>query len=193
MSAPPASPEYVAIQPGVATHHLDDHHAVVALGRRVQPVDRIGRDLHRGVEAEREVGRRQVVVDRLRHADDAARRRPPSLCATPSVSSPPIAISASTRSRASVAITRAAPSSDLYGFVRDVPRIVPPRGSRPRIEPSARSHRLAFHDAAPTVPVADDRRGRSCPSPLRTTARITAFKPGQSPPPVSMPIRMQTS
>ena len=54
----------------VPAHHLDDHHAVVALGGRVQAVDRVGRDLHRGVEAEREVGGREVVVDRLR-----ARRR----------------------------------------------------------------------------------------------------------------------
>ena len=55
---------------GVATHHLHDHHAVVTLRRGVQPVDRVGRDLHGGVEAEGEVGRRQVVVDRLRHTDD---------------------------------------------------------------------------------------------------------------------------
>ena len=55
---------------GVPTHHLHDHHAVVALRGRVQAVDRVGRDLHRGVEAEREVGRREVVVDRLRDADD---------------------------------------------------------------------------------------------------------------------------
>ena len=31
------------------------------------------------------------------------------------------------------------------------------------------------------------------PSPLRTTARITAFSPGQSPPPVSTPMRIATS
>ena len=39
----------------VAAHHLDDHHPVVALGGRVQPVDRLGGDLHCGVEAERHV------------------------------------------------------------------------------------------------------------------------------------------
>ena len=55
---------------GVAAHDLDDDHAVVRLGRRVQAVDRVGRDLHRGVEAERVVGAVEVVVDRLRHADD---------------------------------------------------------------------------------------------------------------------------
>ena len=55
---------------GVAAHHLDHDHAVVRLGGGVQPVDRVGGDLHRGLEAEGEVGAREVVVDRLRHADD---------------------------------------------------------------------------------------------------------------------------
>ena len=72
----------------VAAHHLDHHHPVVALGGGVQPVDRVGGDLHRGVEAERQVGADDVVVDRLRHADDrqtevrraAGRRRSTSRC-----------------------------------------------------------------------------------------------------------------
>ena len=55
---------------GVPAHHLDHHDAVVRLRRRVQPVDRLGRDRDRGVEAERVVGAGEVVVDRLRHADD---------------------------------------------------------------------------------------------------------------------------
>ena len=59
---------------GVAAHHLDDQHAVVAVGRRVQAVDRLHRDVDRGVEAEGVVGGAEVVVDRLRHADDRRRR-----------------------------------------------------------------------------------------------------------------------
>ena len=43
---------------------------MVGLGGGVQPVDRLGRDVDRGVEAEGEVGAGQVVVDRLRDADD---------------------------------------------------------------------------------------------------------------------------
>ena len=54
----------------VAAHHLDDHHAVVRLGRRVEAVDCVRGDLHRGVKAERVVRADHVVVDRLRHADD---------------------------------------------------------------------------------------------------------------------------
>ena len=36
----------------VTTHHLDDHHPVVALGGRVESVDGVSGDLHRGVEPE---------------------------------------------------------------------------------------------------------------------------------------------
>ena len=63
----------------VAAHHLDDHHAIVAFSRGVQSIDCIGRDLHRGVEAERDVGSDDVVVDGLRHSDD----RQTSLCMQP--------------------------------------------------------------------------------------------------------------
>ncbi len=55
---------------GVPAHDLDDQRAVVRLGGGVQPVDRLHRDVDRGVEAERVVGRVEVVVDRLGHADD---------------------------------------------------------------------------------------------------------------------------
>ena len=54
----------------VAAHHLDDHDAVVRLGGRMEPVDRLGSDPDGRVEAERVVGRGEVVVDRLRNADD---------------------------------------------------------------------------------------------------------------------------
>ena len=55
---------------GVAAHHLDDHDAVVRLRGRVQSVDRLGGDPDRGVEAERVVGRAEVVVNGLGHAND---------------------------------------------------------------------------------------------------------------------------
>ena len=54
----------------MSAHHLDDHDAVVRLRGRVQPVDGLGRDPDGRVEAEGVVGRREVVVDRLGHADD---------------------------------------------------------------------------------------------------------------------------
>ena len=144
MSAPPAMPGVRRDPTRVPAHHLDDHHPVVALGGGVQAVDRVGRGLHRGVEAEGEVGRREVVVDRLRHADDVhavvaelrARRR-----ACPRRRSR--SARRSGRARASRAPGRG-PSSVLYGLVRDVPRIVPPRGSSPRTRPQRQVHRLAL-------------------------------------------------
>jgi hypothetical protein len=56
------------MKPGVAPHHLDDEHAIVALRRGVQLVERLDHGAHRGVEAERVDRARDVVVDRLRHA-----------------------------------------------------------------------------------------------------------------------------
>ena len=55
---------------GVAAHHFDDHDALVRFGRRVQPIDGVGREGDRGVEAETVGGADDVVVDGLRHADD---------------------------------------------------------------------------------------------------------------------------
>ena len=55
---------------GVAAHHFDDHDALVRFRRRVQPIDRIGRKRHRGIETETARRPDDVVVDGLRHADD---------------------------------------------------------------------------------------------------------------------------
>lgn len=54
----------------VAAHDLDDHHALVGLGGGLQAVHGLGGDTDRGVEAEGAVGGGDVVVDRLRDADD---------------------------------------------------------------------------------------------------------------------------
>ena len=55
---------------GEPPHHLDHHHAPVALGRRVQPVDGHRHAVDGGGEPEGEDGAADVVVDRLGHADD---------------------------------------------------------------------------------------------------------------------------
>src|SRR5215475_8985392 len=52
----------------IAAHYLDDQRTVVAFRSGMQPVDRLHRDVHRGVETERVVRRAQVVVDRLGNA-----------------------------------------------------------------------------------------------------------------------------
>ena len=58
--------------------------------------------------------------------------RSESLVATPRVSSPPIATSASTPSRARLTLICSTPPSILNGLVREEPRMVPPRGRMPR-------------------------------------------------------------
>ena len=55
-----------------------------------------------------------------------------SWVATPKVSSPPIAISASTPRAARFASIFSTPPSILIGLVRELPRMVPPRGRMPR-------------------------------------------------------------
>ncbi len=118
----------------------------------------------------------------------------PRRAATPSVSSPPIAISASTPRPARLSLIRSMPLRPplpvlFSGFVRDVPRIVPPRGRMPRTACTSRG--IVSPSSGPRHPSRNPTNSRpySC-TPLRTTARITAFKPGQSPPPVRTPTRM---
>ena len=115
--------------------------------------------------------------------------RSASLVATPSVSSPPIATRASTPAEARLSLIRSTPPSILNGLVREEPRMVPPRGRMPRhsLTPSSmvRPSSGPFHpsrkptNSKPWVLV-----------PWRTTARMTALRPGQSPPPVSTPTRI---
>ena len=119
---------------GVAAHHLDDQDPVVAVGGRVEAVDRLHRDVDRGVEAEGVVGGAEVVVDRLRHADDlqavlivqargraqrvlAADRDQPLDAGGLQVLGDPLG---------------AASTPSANGLVREEPRIVPPRGRMPR-------------------------------------------------------------
>ena len=53
----------------VPAHHLADDDALVRLGGRVEPVDGLGGDLHRGVETESEIGAGEIVVDGLGNSD----------------------------------------------------------------------------------------------------------------------------
>ena len=65
MSAPPAIPAYSVSQPALFAHDLDAHDAAVAAGRGVDAVNDVGGDIHRRMEAERDVGAIDVVVDGL--------------------------------------------------------------------------------------------------------------------------------
>src|SRR5204862_44961 len=111
-----------------------------------------------------------------------------SFAATLSVSSPPMGTSASTAWCRKVSITRAIPSFSLAGFVREVPRMVPPIGRMPRtsagvsssMRPSSRQPAQPFLTPLTWCPSWNARRA---------TARIAALSPGASPPPVRIPMR----
>src|SRR5437899_1191999 len=81
--------------------------------------------------------------------------------------------------------------SSLRGSVREVPRIVPP-SARIRAASRGRSGRGAASPRRPAQPSAMPKT--SCPRELArsTTARMAAFRPGASPPPVRTPIRTVT-
>src|SRR5438132_9636851 len=111
---------------------------------------------------------------------------PCSRAATPSVSSPPIATRAS-RLSPKCRTTRSTPPSTLYGFVRLVPTIVPPRGRMPEI--SRRPSGSSWFSTRPRQPALTPTTSWPRSSERRATARMTAFRPGQSPPPVRTPTR----
>src|SRR6266702_191248 len=122
----------------------------------------------------------------------------PSSCsraATPRVSSPPMATSASTPRLARLSLTRSSPARppdaapSPSGLVRDEPRIVPPRGRMPRTACTSRV--MVSPSSGPRHPSRNPVNSYPCSSaPVRTMARMTAFRPGQSPPPVRTPTRM---
>src|SRR5262249_43807100 len=126
-----------------------------------------------------------------------------SLPATPSVSSPPIAIIASTPSAARFSLIRSMPvlpSSVAWsesGFVRDEPSTVPPLGRMPRTAgPSsgwvsatggggggARRARRRRRTTPPNAP-----SGEKVPSPA--LGQVAAYRPAPPPPPVPPPRRV---
>ena len=174
---------------GVPAHHLDDQRAVVRLGGRVQPVDRLHRDVDRGVEAERVVGGVEVVVDRLGYADDVH-------AVLVQLGGDAEGVLAADRDQG-VDAELLEVRLDLLDAAVDLERV----GAR-RAEDRAAARQDAAHlldaerrSSGPRSARASRRgsrrtRGRRPSTPLRTTARMTAFRPGQSPPPVSTPIRM---
>ena len=57
---------------GIASHHFQDQHPVMAGGCGHQLVQGVSGGIHRGLEAKGEVGVREVVVDGFGHSDDRA-------------------------------------------------------------------------------------------------------------------------
>ena len=186
-SAPPAIPLITAIQPVCRPITSTDHHAVVRLGGRVQAVDRLGRDRHGGVEAEGVVGGGEVVVDRLRHADDREVLLPVEPGRDAERVLAPDRDERVERGLAEV-LEHAVDRVRLEG--------VRPRGADDRPAPRENPRDLTGPErleSAPRRAPSSPARipSTSCPweNDLRPTALMTAFRPGQSPPPVRTPMR----
>src|SRR5262249_29744361 len=123
-----------------------------------------------------------------------------SCCAMHTEPSPPIEISAN-KSNASIPVLT--PSSNSFGNARlspwptlaenfprlDVPRIVPPRGNNP-LSLWESSGIVCCGSSKPSYPPRTPMHSQPRFAAVFATARITAFKPGQSPPPVTTPIRL---
>ena len=176
----------------VPAHHLGDHAAVVCVARGAQAVHGLGRDLHSGVESERVIGRVEVVVDGLRHADD-----PDALVREP-------------LGRGERAF--AADRDDGVDLVV-AQHLVDPVDTAARLE-RVRARRAEdgaalLADSLNVLAIDRDDVGldrlrairsgsptKSMPCslmPVRTAPRMTAFRPGASPPLVRIPILIQLS
>src|SRR3989475_5010992 len=90
--------------------------------------------------------------------------------------------------RRSTRITVATPSFIFKGFVREVPRIVPPSGRMPRTS-AGRSSSMTPLSRQPAQPFWTPLTEWPSWNARRATARIAAFSPGASPPPVRTPMR----
>jgi hypothetical protein len=135
-------------------HHLGDDDPVVAVGRAVEPVDRLRGDLERGRESDRGVGLGDVVVDRLWERDDVE----PGSCeaqrvllrAAPADADQGVEAGPAVSTIAPVMSTTAPSTSIRCGLSRLVPRIVPPTVRMPASV--ALSSRIRRSSARPRKP-----------------------------------------
>ena len=177
-----------ASQPASRPDHLDHHRTVVALGGRVHPLDRLRRRRHGGVEADAPLGAGHVVVDRLRDPDDPHAGVGDRLggAQRPVAADHHHGVDALALDR----VEDGAQTALVLGGVEA-------RGAEHRA--AARDQTvgggerqldaLALGDALQPCRNATTSSPKLSWAPW-TTARITAFRPGQSPPPVSSPMRM---
>ena len=164
----------------------------------VQAIDRIGRERDRRVETETARRPDDVVVDRLRHADDG------NAFQVELVRDAQRAVAADHDERLQshlvkrlddairiVDLCLPACRPDIRTGCRDwsCPRMVPPRR---RMPVTSLGVRMRDRDGSSRPSKLSSRPTTSIPA-LKadlTTARMTALRPGASPPPVSTPIRL---
>src|SRR5579871_1160003 len=187
-AAPPAMPAYVAIHPAwrpITSHTITrSWDSAVVCSRSMASTQICTAVLNPNVTS---VADRSLSI--VFGAPTTLTPSSQSLLATPRVSSPPMAINASTPRSCNVCLHRSGPLSTLYGLVRELPRMVPPRGRMPRHTSTLSG--VVRPSITPRHPSRKPtNRSSYCTSPLRTAALMTAFSPGQSPPPVRIPTRM---
>lgn len=145
----------------------------------MQTVDGIGGNRNRGVETKRHISALQIVVDGFRDAHNRhpeavkhlARRRQSAVAAHDDESA----------HFGFFEVFANAIEADK-GFVREVPKIVPPRGNIPAT--LVRVSGIKSASRRPSQPRRMPITGTPSSAARRTAARMTAFRPGQSPPPV---------
>jgi len=174
----------------VATHHLHDHHAVVALGGGVQPVDHVDRDLDRGVEAEGDVGGREIVVDGLGRPD----HRDPEAAEPLGHSEGVLAADRHQRVDPPARERRLERADRLARPGERVRARRAEDGPAPMEDASGRRDRqrdrVVVDRPAPAVPEPHELVTVD-PLALTHERRITALSPGQSPPPPAPPVPPQ--
>src|SRR5882762_7188463 len=191
-SAPPAIPECVAIQPAcrpITSHTITRLCAsAVECRRSIASVAMLTAVSKPNVRSVPERSLSMVFGTPTMFTPMAE-----NLVATPSVSSPPMATTAPTLSALRFFSTISGPLAGfLNGLVREVPRMVPPRWRMPLVA-SRVSRSCSGGSSRPRQPSRIPITSSPCCSPLRTTARITALRPGQSPPPVRTAIFIGTA
>ena len=173
---------------GVAPHDLEHHDAVVGLGRRVQLVDGLGGGVDGREEPDGQLGPADVVVDGLGDADDRQAlvlvqprgRRQRALAADDDQPVEPVDLERLLDAAGAVDLAvgiDARGAEDRAAAVQQAPRGRDRRAAR-------RSAR-----ARPCQPFWNPYTWMLCWSARRTMARMDAFSPGQSPPPVRIPMR----
>ncbi len=180
---------------GVASHDLDDHDAAVRFGRGVQAIDRFGRKADRRVEAETARRADDVVVDRLRHADER------DAFLVELVRDGQRAVAADAHERVEVVLLEHL--HDAVGVVEgalgrhdrlDERVAAVDRAEHGAAEPQDARHMpwgegprfLGVDEAVEAVFEPEHLDARVVAA--LTTARMTALRPGASPPPVRTPI-----
>src|SRR5688500_14306426 len=161
----------------VAAHHLDHHHSIMALRGRVKLVDRFDCRVDCRVETERRDRTAHIVVDRLRDSNDFH---------------PLVNELLRDRERAVSADCNERIDAVFPGILDHILGPVA-LGVDPLRTDSRVSGSISPSSRRPLKPCLIPSTSQPRSVAARTAARMTALRPGASPPPVSRPMRIPVS